>query len=801
MLLVGVRDNHAGINRKAFAARQTPPRCIPQRLTDVFAVHYAAPGNIGTRAPMATLIWKPGTIGDWFTAANWTPETQPAFGDTIIVQSGSPTVSATDQSVVGEQIILGGSSSGSTVTLHADSATFNDLSLTVTGGSPGAPVTATLLSQGVTTFAGQLVVEAIAGTLTIDAAPGTSGIPGNFTFMDSANHTLVLVAQEGALHFVGAQITTAGIIQIERFAHLATGAVVVDEARALSIEGTVADDQRIDFDDATGNVTIANAPDFHGIVGFTNLGGARIDLTGVQAQSLTVDGGMLTLFDAAGHPVAQFDVRMIDAGNLSDTGQPLNAQDFAFSSDGGTGTLVTYTPQGPTYLETSLPVPEVATAGTLVSLSTILMHSFGTATPNFYGITLLTPTVQPNTPTDEKFWVNPSIPPATGIIPAWYVNGVLQSGTYTVQPGDTVQLLVGNNIVHPAQIQVQVTPSSTGTSAEFVTYNIWPVDPNVAALVEGAGARAGHPTPADVVASAESWNTTFPEIPNTNLCNWIADNVAAAAGATMPFQNAMPEPSLNSSGGFWRIVYTGAGPSPVQDWSTLVQPGDIVRMQWFTGGPHTTTVLSGINADGTITVYDNIDHDIINGKETETIGIHDVTYWNGTNPASITIYRLDPNQQYLIEGTNLSEVIQGSVFNNLIKPGGGADIITGGAGNNEIQGTTAQLNGITVKDFHLNDTLDFADLAPGQASVIYSAGTLQVLSDDVQVAAVTLPNPLSGYFFAVTPDGNGGSIVGLVPELVTIQNDHLGITRTALRTDQTTAIVNSIVAGTQTEAK
>src|SRR5262245_3117118 len=269
----------------------------------------------------------------------------------------------------------------------------------------------------------------------------------------------------------------------------------------------------------------------------------------------------------------------------------------------------------------------------------------------------------------------------------------------------------------------------------------------------------------------------------------------------MPFQNAMPEPSLNSSGGFWRIVYTGAGPSPVQDWSTLVQPGDIVRMQWITGGPHTTTVLSAVNADGTISVYDNIDHDIINGKETETIGIHDATYWPATNSASITIYRLDPNQQYLIQGTSLAEVIQASVFNDLIKPGGGADIITGGPGNNEIQGTTAQLNSITVTDFHLNDTLDFADLVPGLASVTYSTGTLQVFSDGVQVAAVTLPNPPFGYFFAVTPDGNGGSIVGLVPELVTIQNDHLGVTRTALPTDQATAIVNSIIAGTQTEAK
>jgi len=70
----------------------------------------------------------------------------------------------------------------------------------------------------------------------------------------------------------------------------------------------------------------------------------------------------------------------------------------------------------------------------------------------------------------------------------------------------------------------------------------------------------------------------------------------------------------------------------------------------------------------------------------------------------------------------------------------------------------------------------------------------------VQVAAVTLPNPLSGYFFAVTPDGNGGSIVGLVPELVTVQNDHLGITRSPLPADQATAIISSIIAGTQTEA-
>src|SRR5262249_39948136 len=157
-------------------------------------------------------------------------------------------------------------------TLQVDSATFeplveagkivDDLSLTVSGGSPGAPVTATLLSQGITTFAGQLVVEAIAGTLTIRAgSPG--GTLDNFTFTDSAHHTLVLVAQDSALHFEGEQITTAGVIQIEGITDIAagvsfggSGVVVLEDGGQLSIEGTA-------------------------IVGFTNLGGARIDLTGV----------------------------------------------------------------------------------------------------------------------------------------------------------------------------------------------------------------------------------------------------------------------------------------------------------------------------------------------------------------------------------------------------------------------------------------------------------------------------------------------------------------------------------------
>src|SRR5262245_53020445 len=236
----------------------------------------------------------------------------------------------------------------------------------------------------------------------------------------------------------------------------------------------------------------------------------------------------------------------------------------------------------------------------------------------------------------------------------------------------------------------------------------------------------------------------------------------------MPFPNALPDPSLNVPGGFWRIVYTGAGPSPVQDWYTLVQPGDIVRMEWFHSAPqshigvHTTTVLSAVNAEGTITVYDNGDN--VGGFE--TIGIHDPKYWPNTDPASITIYRLDPNQQYLIQGTSLAEVIQGSVYNDLIEPGGGADTITGGPGDNEIQDTTAHLNGITVTDFGFGDAFDFTDLNPAQTTVAFAGTTLVVsgtVSGSPAQATITLQSLPSTGTFVVTPDGSGGSLIALSP--------------------------------------
>ena len=105
-----------------------------------------------------------------------------------------------------------------------------------------------------------------------------------------------------------------------------------------------------------------------------------------------------------------------------------------------------------------------------------------------------------------------------------------------------VELLVGNNINNPAQFDAQVTRASSGRESEIVTYSVWTVDPAVA---EGVGSTPGKPTPADIVASAHSLENVFPDVPNTNLCNWIADNVAAAAGASEPLPNFYPDPTDN----------------------------------------------------------------------------------------------------------------------------------------------------------------------------------------------------------------------------------------------------------------
>ncbi|MGV3634000.1 MAG: choice-of-anchor D domain-containing protein, partial [Pseudorhodoplanes sp.] len=319
----------------------------------------------------------------------------------------------------------------------------------------------------------------------------------------------------------------------------------------------------------------------------------------------------------------------------------------------------------------------------------------------------------------------------------------------------------GNQIDNPASFQIRTTRDKTGPDATLVTYDVWSVDPRVIAAMHAAGVVPGAlPTADTVVKAAQAFASVYHDgtIPNTNLCNWIADNVAAAAGAPMPGMNSSLDPSLNEEGGFWRIVYASDIPNPVQDWSGLVQPGDIVRMGWFKPeagrvSGHSTTVLSTLDSNGEIQFFDNNDN--------KHIGIHNSAYWLATDPEDITIYRIDPNQQYLIEGTDAAETIRGSVYDNLIRPGGGRDIIQAKLGDNEVEGTAAELDGIRMTYFNPGDSFHFTDIDANDAAVTYRGGRLHVFDGGDEVATIRLPKPDKGFSFIVTADSDGGSKIEL----------------------------------------
>ena len=770
---------------------------------------------------MATQTWVSGVVGDWFLPANWTTDTVPIQLDTALIGSGNPII-GDGSAILGQTIVLGGSTTASSVTLTAIGSSFGPSTgspsvatrLFVAGGHPvTSPLRATFLVEGDTSFEGQIIVQAPGGSLTIEAATdGTS--PGNFTLDNADFSTTILVGQESFLSFKGQTITNDGLIQIDGGMDIAAGVtvagsglIVLEAGGQLSVDGAVGSGQQVIFADGTGSVTLADVATFDGVFGFTSAGGNTIDLQGVVAQSdgfLTIPTPPNVLYLAlysgpnqTGSIVATLAVEMIDEESLFPEANTLTPEDFTLTSDGKGGTVVTYTPQAPIILEQSLPVAVVGSPGQTVSLATILMQSFGTTTPNFTNITLLPTEVARNAEGDDAFWATPNV------TSQWKVNGQVITQDHTIAAGDTVELIVGNQIIWPARFKAQTTPTVSATSGEYVVYDVWSVDPSIPAAVEAAG-YTGLPTPDAIVASANAFASVYGLVPNTNLCNWIADNVAAGAGASMPPANAFLDPTDNQPGGFWRIVYSGAQPSPVVDWSSKVAAGTIVRMGWFhpenpqsnavTG--HTTTVLGPGTTPGTISVYDNIDF----VDDVEYIGIHDASYWVATNPADITIYQLDPAQQYLIQGTSIAEQIQGSVFNDLILSNGGADSIVGGPGNNEIQGTMAELAGIAVSDFDAGDLLDFTDLALATASVRFDNGALQVFSDHAEVASIAMPTPQQGSFFFVASDGDVGTNIGLVDPATQIERLYVGYLGRAGDPSGAGFWQNQLLAGPDTQA-
>jgi hypothetical protein len=357
------------------------------------------------------------------------------------------------------------------------------------------------------------------------------------------------------------------------------------------------------------------------------------------------------------------------------------------------------------YLDATLPIPVVATSGSVVKLSTILTAAFGPSFGGYSNFWLYYNGATQLAEWDFSYW-DPNNP----AVAKWLFNGsdIGAQNEKSVSLGSVSQVgfQAGNNILGEAEITMPVAGPS-GNWTEYIQYWIITIDP----AVLSATAWTGDPTPADIVASAQRFAAKYVDVPNNNDCHGIASAVAAGAGATLTDASAnAQDPTQNQEGGFWRIVYRGTDPNPVSDWQTLVQPGDIVRMGWASGGQHTTTVLAK-NADGSIHVYDNDEYDSNLG--TTIIDIHDANYYLDTDPSQITIYRLTPDHLYLINGSNgqvTGETLTGTIYSDVFEQISGNDTVNGGAGWNE-----AVLN--------IASTAATIQHANGSATVSYSGFT------------------------------------------------------------------------------
>ncbi|HTQ14972.1 MAG TPA: calcium-binding protein [Rhizomicrobium sp.] len=456
----------------------------------------------------------------------------------------------------------------------------------------------------------------------------------------------------------------------------------------------------------------------------------------------------------------------------------------------------------PLWLTNTLPTAVFAAAGSTVNLSTILDDTFGAHASYggynefwiaYYGASTLSSW-------DFSYWDlgNPQVT-------KWLINGNDIGPDFGNQRFidlaslPMVSLKAGNDIGDLAYVTVPVAfDKSTGSPTEYQQFSVITVDPSMMS----SDADDGAPTPQDIVDSAERFAAAYTGVPNDNDCHKIACALSAAVGAAFDDDVTYSlDPAENQSNGFWRVVYRGSDPNPVTDWQTLVHPGDIVRMGWQGGGQHTTTVLA-VNGDGSIRVFDNADYD---SHGTEIIGIHDVNYYLDTIPDTITIYRLDPNDLYLINGTGLGESLAGTSFNDqifglggpdklygetgndVLQGGAGSDVLVGGPGADKLSGgagrdifrysSVSQSTGPThdtITDFDASATGDRFDLnvtVKGIAPALAS-GTLRSGHFDTDLAAAVTPGKM-GIGKAVLFTASAGNLSGHT-FLIVDANGHAG---------------------------
>jgi hypothetical protein len=434
------------------------------------------------------------------------------------------------------------------------------------------------------------------------------------------------------------------------------------------------------------------------------------------------------------------------------------------------------------FLYEALPVDVVGNVGSEVSLSSILTAAFGSNWGGYTEFWLAYYGANTLAEWDFSYW-NPSNPSVSGwleggtAITAATASSFNQAFLTSAQvPNYSLQL--GNEIAPLVFLTVPVSTGS-GTPTEYIQYEINVVDPSLQGIPHGP---SGEPTPADIVASAELYAAAYSGVLNNNDCAFIAEDVAAAAGAVL--DDAVTEslnPNSNQNNGFWQVVYRGSGPDPITDWQTLVQPGDIVRMGWIGGGQHTTIVLS-VNSNGSITVFDNDDY---NSLGQEDIGIHTVNYDTETIPTTITIYRLTDASGLLgtLSLQQQTELIYIGYYNR------SAD--AGGFSFWEGQDASAQAGGQSAAVALTNIANSFTPQAETQALYPFLSNPNPNFSDPtVQAGLTTFIGNVYGNLFGHAADSGGlaywlGQIesgaVGLGAAVLAVANGAQGSDATILK--------------------
>ncbi len=718
---------------------------------------------------MAVADWEGGS-GDWFDAANWNTGTVPSVGDVAVLLSGTAAITATD--VInhgtdgvfeGVRVLLQNGDSVDPTTFSLEDGTLGGTFNIIAKGS-GQNGPATDIGQGstqafdalgTTEVEGQIFVTGINDLLTINVQQDEVGAPGDLTF---DTHASIDVSGDTALDLASGTITNQGMILVDGVGEIGTGVLIngtgdlaMQQGGSIVVDGTIASGQTVTMLDGAATLKLADLGYFSGQIELT-LGGAVIDIDNIVANAASYHAGTLTLLDG-GTAVGSIAINDPDGAgtadfNIRQVGTGANAR-----------TEITYDPVHPATTINMLPVPIVANVGTQVSASDVLEQAFGVIPSAYSTFNLQWKDVTQIEAENFSFW-NPGSP-----APSMF----LQAGTVTPSgaPGTDVPLsslgsitVEGGNAIGPFTVLTVPVGTEGSPSSQLEEY----AASTLATEVLDPTPHSGPPTPQDIVDAVIRYVAAYGSgiVPNDNDCGYISAAVAASAGAAFPWESNLSDAV---GGGFWRVVYNGAtATNPVEDWSTLTQPGDIVKMAWSgTGGHHTTVV--GPLIDGGLPVYDNADAPLQNddGTSSTTIGIHNVQYWHGTDPLSVVIFRLDPKGQYLINGQGVDQFIQGSVYNNLIEPGGTGDVIPAGAGTNEVQGVTAVLQGMTITDFNAMDSIDYTDLDPVNTIAQFDSTNraIDVIHAGTTISVVKVGTSFNGGSFTVGTDNAGGALISV----------------------------------------